>query len=75
VWLMTVDTGHLVFGDRMMRELGELHANLLMTPVTEIRHLLPGHFLPRTLVQLVTVEAADVAVGMGAGVPVLEVGG
>lgn len=71
---MAVDTGHFMLGKRMARKLGEFHTNRLVAIVAEFVHLLPIHLLLRTPMQLVAVEAADVAVGMGAGVPVMEIG-
>lgn len=74
VRFVAVNTGHLVLGDGMVRELGELHANLLMASITELGHLLPAHFLLGSLMQAMAVETTDIAVGMSAGMPVLKNG-
>ena len=75
VGFVTVDAGHLVLGDGMVGELGELHANLRMALVAEFGHLLAADLLLGALMQLMTVKTADVAVGVGAGAPELENGG
>lgn len=74
VGIMAVVAGHFALGDRMVRKLGELHANLRVTPVAEFVHLLPTYLLLRTAVQLVTVKTTDFAIGVSTCAPIVEVG-
>lgn len=73
VRFVAIDTGHLLLWNRVMRKLGKLHPDALMAVITEFGHLLPTNLLLRPLMKLVAVEATDIAVGMGARVPVMEV--
>ena len=66
---MAVGAGHLVFGNRMVGELGKLHFDLHVTTGAEIFLIVPADFLLGALVQLVTIKAADVVERMYAGVP------
>ena len=73
VWVMTIGTGHFLFWNRMVGELGELHFDLCMTAGAEFFLLLSTDFLLRSLVQFVAVEAADIVECMYAGVPAGQV--
>ena len=73
--VVAVGTDHFVLVDRMVGELGELHPDLLVTGLAELFLFVTTHLLLRSLVQLVAVKTAHVTVGMGAGCPVVQVGG
>jgi len=74
VRVVTVGAGHLLLAHRVMGEEVVLRLDLRMAAEAELRHLLVAHFLLRPLVELVAVKAADVVEGVGAGIPVGEVG-
>ena len=57
---MTVGTGHFVFRNRMMRELGELHLDLYVTPCAEFLLVMSTDFLLGALVKLVAVKATHI---------------
>ena len=58
MWIVTVGTDHLVFWDRVMGELGELHFDLRVAAGTELFLLVTSDFLLRADVQLMAVKAA-----------------
>jgi len=64
--LVAINTGHLVLTYRMMGELGEFHPYVGVTGVAQLIHLLTADLLLRPLVQLVTIEATYIAVGVDA---------
>jgi hypothetical protein len=72
---MTVDTGHFLFPQRMVRKKIIFRLDLWVAAETELRHLFPTHFLLWSLVQLMAVYAADIVQRMGTGIPVSEYGG
>ena len=45
VWIVTVSAGHLVFGDRVMRELSEFHLSLRVATGAEFFLLMTVDFL------------------------------
>ena len=73
VRVVAIGADHLVFGNRMMGELGELHFGLYMTAGAELFLLVATDFLLRPFMKFVTVEAADVIKCMCAGIPAGQV--
>lgn len=74
VGIMAVRARHLAFGHGMVGKLGELHSDILMAFEAELRRLLIGNLLLRTLVKGVAVGTAHIAGGMSTGAPELQDG-
>lgn len=72
--VVTVCTDHLMFIQRMVRELAELQSNLLVTSEAKLVLLLAADFLLWPLVQLVAIKTADAAVRVDASGPAMKVG-
>ena len=74
MWVVAVSTGHLMFWNRVMGELGKLHFDLHVAACAEIFLFVAADFLLRAFVQLVTVEAADIVECVYAGIPTGQIG-
>jgi len=69
---MAIDAGHLVLGNRMMRKLFKCRPDVRMTFETKFVHFRPAEFLLRAQMQFMAIEATDIIVGVGTGIPVSQ---
>ena len=72
--IMAIGAGHFVLGDTMVGKLGKILSNIQMTLETKLRHIPGADLLLRALVKFMTIAATDVAGGVRAGIPILQVG-
>lgn len=71
--IVTVDAGDFVFRYAVVGKLLIFVTYVDMAPETESRHVAGTDFLLRSLMELVAVEATDIACGMRTGIPMLKI--